>query len=165
VGPGPKLTRSDRYEVRSYHIEAEIVGVGTGLAGVIVGAIAAFVGQKYMADADLKRGRVGMVRALVSELQDNGRSVVALPLGGNATEYSNEVWRATRFELGTFLPGNLYDEIHLLYMTLPETSNLAASWLRDAHLTVTKLLSLPESNAFRESYQTAFSLSQEEPND
>jgi hypothetical protein len=99
---------------------------GSALLGAIVGSAGTFLGQKYLADQGWKRRRLGILRALVSELMQNGAAVTGvLYQGGKAVEYSTEVWRAARFELAQFLRGELYEDVDFLYLTLPATQRLA----------------------------------------
>jgi hypothetical protein len=136
---------------------------GVALLGVVIGSAVTFLGQKWLADREIARHRTGVVRAMISELMQNGATVTGVLYGGVAiTQFSSETWRAARFELAQFLPRRLYDDIDFLYVSLPSTKTLAngpiteqtqgllEKWLEMLKSARRGLRDLPESDAFRD---------------
>ncbi|MEX2158288.1 MAG: hypothetical protein WEB04_02710 [Dehalococcoidia bacterium] len=142
------------------------IGGALAITGVFVGAGVTFAGQKWLADREISRHRVGVVRALISELMQNGACVAGvLYQGVNVLKFSSETWRSTRYELGQFLPWKLYDEIDFLYQMLHSTEDMCSGpvsgtslpllerWFAHLKTAIEDLRSLPEARSFRESFK------------
>lgn len=134
-----------------------------GFGGALLGAIAGFLGALYIDTRRTRRTRIGIVRALILELTENGAAAAqVLYAGTRATEYSSETWRAANFELAQFLDEALYKHIALLYMMLPAVKDLSShpvvtkgtkalldTWLEDTKKAMDGLWQLPEASKFR----------------
>lgn len=136
-----------------------IVGFGAAL----LGAAAGFVGALHIDTRRTRRLRTGVVRALIGELRQNGVAVIqVLHRGTTAAEYSSDTWQAANFELAQFLGEALYQDILVLYITLPAVKMLSAvtlsakedqrlleGWLERAKKAMNDLQQLPEAAEFR----------------
>jgi len=82
--------------------------------------------------------------------------------GTTAAEYSSDTWQAANFELAQFLGEALYQDILVLYITLPAVKMLSAvtssakedqrlleGWLERAKKAMNDLQQLPEAAEFR----------------
>lgn len=136
-----------------------IVTVGFGSA--ILGAAAAFLGQKYLADREFKRRRVGLLRALMGELQQNGTAVTSSILtGADVVNHTSKTWEEFRVELGQFLPPNLYEDVDFIYLLTPsiveqsKNGNQTAidMWSNRLQIVRKQLRGLPEAKEFRSRY-------------
>ncbi len=85
----------------------EVSNLASGLIGSLIGAFlgatATFLGQRHLSDRELKRRRIGIVRALLGELEHNGsRAVMAAVARRTTGGYSSAVWDKAMFEIAQF---------------------------------------------------------------
>jgi hypothetical protein len=139
------------------------ITVIVGFGAALLGAIAGFLGALHIDTRRTRRTRTGVVRALIGELRRNGTAVVQVLYSGRAaTEYSSDTWQAANFELAQFLSEPLYQDILVLYITLPtikrfsnvspsakEQRKLLEGWLERAKKAINDLQQLPEAAGFR----------------
>jgi hypothetical protein len=142
--------------------------VAVGFGSAVVGAVAGFLGAVYIEWQRVRRRRVGILRALISELRQNGARVVQILYHGAAvTDFSAQTWSAAKFDLAQFIKGGLYDDLDFAYLTLPavrvmETENLTdlnsrqllEDWLGRMKQIISLLLQLPEAAEFRANRQS-----------
>jgi hypothetical protein len=155
-------------------VELAITAI-VGLGSALVGAAAGFLGALHIDTRRTRCTRTGVVRALIGELRRNGAAVVLVLYGGRAaTEYSSDTWQAANFELAQFLTEALYQDILVLYITLPaikrlsnvgssakEQRRLLESWLERAKKAISELQQLPEAAGFRSERPESLALLEE----
>lgn len=94
--------------------------------------------------------------------------------GITAAEYSSDTWQAANFELAQFLGEALYQDILILYITLPavkgfstgassakEQQRLLEDWLEQVKKAINNLQQLPEAAEFRSEPPERFALLEE----
>lgn len=137
-----------------------------GFGGAIVGAVAGFLGAVHIERQQTERTRVGMLRALASELQQNAAATIGVLYSGRltATDFDNSTWRDVRFELAQFVEHRLYEDLAFVYLGLPgierlaegtlgnlsdsPTQDLVDKWLADLKDVRVRLIGLPQMRKF-----------------
>jgi hypothetical protein len=161
-------------------IAVEVSNLLSGLIGSAIGVVGGFAGAFFIELWRVRRTRVGIVHAMLGELQGNAGCATQRILHGVrgpnriGMRFSSQTWQVAKFDLAQFVPGNLYRELLFIYDTLPMVEGLseasgslddvkdsARDWIEGVKKAMIRLLQLPEAAAFRSQWNIR--LAEEKP--
>ncbi len=151
------------------------ITAAAGLVGAVIGSVATLAGQWVRDDRELRRHRVGTVRAVLGELRMNAVVIAAtLPSHTSRDDVSSEVWRRSNHDIAQFLPQETYINLVSIYARLPivravvptgsteqATENAfraLGGWIGDVVQVEREVLSLKYSADFRDQWSRLPSL-------
>ena len=102
------------------------ITAGVGLVGAVIGSVATLAGQWFRDTRELRRHRVGVVKAILGELRANASVILAsLGYGGHdPSETTAEAWHRSNHDLAQFVPEETYISLSMVYAMLPVASKL-----------------------------------------
>jgi hypothetical protein len=142
--------------------------IALSLGSAILGSVAGFFGAVHIERQRLQRTRVGMLRALVSELIENAHAVQKILLTESTNlEMSSETWKQVRGELAEIMPVELYENVNALSMSAPvikrypgeigqEQADVLVQFLLRTRSVLQGLIQLPAARGIETSTTVAF---------
>ena len=96
------------------------ITAGVGLVGAVIGSVATLAGQWLRDARELRRHRVGTIKAVLHELRMNAALVIArIGFGGKISQVSTIAWQRSNHDLAQFLPDATYLLLATSYAQLP----------------------------------------------